>query len=70
MYNYKLVYEVVIWVFVGISLCKEKVALSYKVLRYFRVNNTKFQWTQYLEIIMFTLLMLKFVMNLESSRTR
>ncbi len=28
MYNDQLVYKVVIWVFVGISLCTEKVTLS------------------------------------------
>ncbi len=29
MYNNHLVYKVVIWVFFGISLCEEKVALNF-----------------------------------------
>ncbi len=48
MYNNKLVYKVVIWAFVGISLREEKVGLNYMEdnlsINYFRYNiQTLFQ---------------------------
>ncbi len=43
MYNDKLVYEVVIWVFLGISLWKEKEALTIINREYRKVASNNYQ---------------------------
>ncbi len=63
MYNDKLVYKIVIWVFWGISLWKEKKALIKK-----SVHQDKTKWTPFILLGLLGVLVFVFRISIRSIR--